>query len=93
MPSSPLSLPPYQQTLAPPMQSILFRLRQQHFFRIIVFTDDTILNKPVELWPECDCLIAFYSKGFPLDKAIQYVKLRKPIVINDLQMQYDLMDR
>lgn len=44
-------------------------------------------------WPLCDCLIAFHSKGFPLDKAIQYAKLRKPYIINNLEMQYDIQDR
>lgn len=45
---------------------------------------------PVESWPVCDCLISFHSKGFPLEKAIQYAQLRKPYVINNLHMQYDI---
>eukprot|EP00731_Ephydatia_muelleri_P011804 Em0006g698a len=78
---------------APPMQSILNRLRQQDYINTVHFSDDVILNKPIEEWPQCDCLISFYSKGFPLDKAIAYVNLRHPFVINDLEMQYNLMDR
>ena len=78
---------------AAPMQSILTRLRQQEYIRLVIFSDHTILNEPVEKWPLCNCLVAFYSKDFPLEKAIDYVKLRGPMLINDLQMQYALMDR
>lgn len=75
------------------MQSILTRLRHQNYIQLIIFTDHTILSEPVEAWPVCDCLIAFYSEGFPLEKAIRYTELHKPLLLNDLQMQYDLMDR
>lgn len=47
----------------------------------------------MEDWPLCDCLVSFHSKGFPLDKAIQYVNLRKPYIINNVDMQYELQDR
>lgn len=40
-----------------------------------------------------DCLISFHSKGFPLDKAIQYTQLRNCYVLNNLPMQYDIQDR
>lgn len=36
----------------------------------------------------------FYApKGFPLDKAVSYAKLRNPLLINDLNMQYYIQDR
>ena len=31
--------------------------------------------------------------GFPLEKSIEYTKLRKPYIINNLEMQYDIQDR
>ena len=41
-------------------------------FEIEVFTDEMILHQPQEQWPECNCLISFFSSGFPLEKAIAY---------------------
>ena len=48
------------------------------------------LQESVEDWPVVDCLISFHSKGFPLDKAINYANLRNPFIINNLPMQYDI---
>lgn len=32
-------------------------------------------------------MISFYSTGFPLDKALEYVALNRPFVLNDLETQ------
>nr|XP_046478806.1 inositol hexakisphosphate and diphosphoinositol-pentakisphosphate kinase 2 isoform X4 [Neodiprion pinetum] len=73
-----------------PMKEILTRLEEFEYLKIIVFPEEVILKEPVEDWPIVDCLISFHSKGFPLDKAIQYASLRNPFIINNLRMQYDI---
>uniref|UniRef100_A0A671LLE8 Inositol hexakisphosphate and diphosphoinositol-pentakisphosphate kinase n=1 Tax=Sinocyclocheilus anshuiensis TaxID=1608454 RepID=A0A671LLE8_9TELE len=76
-----------------PMTQILERLCKFEYITVVIFPEDVILNEPVEKWPLCDCLISFHSKGFPLDKAVSYTKLRNPLLINDLNMQYYIQDR
>ncbi|XP_073687474.1 inositol hexakisphosphate and diphosphoinositol-pentakisphosphate kinase 1 isoform X3 [Garra rufa] len=76
-----------------PMTEILERLCKFEYITVVIFPEEVILNEPVEKWPLCDCLISFHSKGFPLDKAVSYAKLRNPLLINDLNMQYFIQDR
>ncbi|XP_066980665.1 inositol hexakisphosphate and diphosphoinositol-pentakisphosphate kinase 2 isoform X36 [Macrobrachium rosenbergii] len=76
-----------------PMKEILTRLEEFEYIRTVIFPEEVILKEPVEKWPLCDCLISFHSKGFPLEKAQAYTDLRKPYIINNLDMQYDLQDR
>ena len=81
-----------------PMVAILTRLNLFADFQISSFGDDLILNKPIEEWPQVDCLISFYSNGFPLKKAEAYAGLMKFknqnfLCLNDLKMQHVLHDR
>ena len=81
-----------------PMMEILNRITAFTFdrhreFKVIHFAEETILMKPIEQWPLCEALIAFYSQGFPLRKAQAYAALRRPHVFNDLEKQELLFDR
>ena len=75
-----------------PMREILKRLPVE-LFEIVFFGDECILQAPIESWPIVEVLIAFYSTTFPTAKALEYVKLRKPYMINDLEMDSVLKDR
>jgi inositol-hexakisphosphate/diphosphoinositol-pentakisphosphate 1-kinase len=69
------------------------RLTRYGDFEIVIFGDEAILDAPVEQWPVVDSLVAFYSEGFPLEKAKAYVDLRKPYLLNDIDWQFILLDR
>jgi hypothetical protein len=75
------------------MRHILDRLLSFGEFEVVLFGDQVILEEPIEHWPLCDVLIGFFSRGFPLAKAVEYVRLRQPFCVNDLSLQYVLLDR
>ncbi|KAL5582392.1 hypothetical protein UlMin_014834 [Ulmus minor] len=76
-----------------PMGQILDRLQAFGEFEVLHFGDKVILEEPIERWPICDCLIAFHSSGYPLEKAEAYAALRKPFLVNELEPQHLLHDR
>ncbi|KAJ2721418.1 inositol hexakisphosphate and diphosphoinositol-pentakisphosphate kinase [Coemansia sp. Benny D115] len=75
------------------MSSILNRLIATQRYKVVFFGEKTILDEDIEKWPLCDFLISFFSNGFPLEKALQYTRLRKPFSINSLVRQFLLFDR
>nr|AAL24104.1 unknown protein [Arabidopsis thaliana] len=82
-----------KKVFSAPMGQIMDRIHAFGEFEIIHFGDKVILEDPVESWPICDCLIAFYSSGYPLEKVQAYSSLRKPFLVNELDPQYLLHDR
>jgi len=57
-----------------PMAEILSRLDDE-VFDVEIFGNSTILSEPITSWPVVDVLIAFFSDGFPLAKAEEYVEV------------------
>ena len=70
-----------KKTQSKPMREILSRLPGDAF-EIIIFQEEVILEAAVEAWPVVECLVAFHSAGFPLDKAIpvSYTHLTLPTI-------------
>ena len=77
----------------PHMKSILENFQNFDEFKIIIFTEEIIFKTEIEEWPIVDALIIFYSDGFPYNKALKYINLRKPFLINDFEMQKVFWDR
>ncbi|KZW03828.1 hypothetical protein EXIGLDRAFT_827781 [Exidia glandulosa HHB12029] len=77
------------------MREILTRIVQlgDDAIEVKIFGDKVILDEDVKSWPRCDILISFFSTDFPLAKAVEYVKLRQPLCVNDLPLQELLWDR
>ncbi|KAL5641078.1 hypothetical protein ACGC1H_001527 [Rhizoctonia solani] len=78
-----------------PMREIITRLveRGRGCIEVKLFGEQVILGEDVENWPRCDILISFFSTDFPLFKAVDYVRLRNPVCVNDLHAQALLWDR
>jgi hypothetical protein len=75
------------------MRAIIERLIRYGEFEVVLFGDETILNKDIEDWPIVTCLLSWHSDGFPLKKAQAYAALRKPYLVNDVFSQDILLDR
>jgi inositol hexakisphosphate/diphosphoinositol-pentakisphosphate kinase len=75
------------------MQELISRLLRYSELELVFFDDETILRKPVEEWPVCAALIAYYSDGYPQSAVEEYVRLRSPFLINDVYEQRLLLDR
>eukprot|EP00879_Flechtneria_rotunda_P032911 GHRR01036368.1.p1 GENE.GHRR01036368.1~~GHRR01036368.1.p1 ORF type:complete len:173 (-),score=36.64 GHRR01036368.1:82-600(-) len=70
-----------------PMREIIGRLVAYGEFEVVNFGDELILHHPITEWPRVDCLMSWYSDGFPLGKAQEYADATRPFLINDLHMQ------
>ncbi|KAF5856893.1 hypothetical protein ETB97_006545 [Aspergillus alliaceus] len=100
-PKVPIMSPPWRlgicamenKALSKANQEIFRRLQVDGLIDVVLFGDKVLLNEKPEDWPVCDFLIAFYSDGFPLEKAVAYTRLRDPFAYNDLLMQGVLFDR
>jgi Diphosphoinositol pentakisphosphate kinase 2 N-terminal domain len=77
-----------------PMQTILAAMAERApRARVVLLDEETLLARPVECWPVVDVLVAFHSRGYPLDKVAAYAARVRPVLVNDLHMQRVMLDR
>ena len=76
-----------------PMKNILDNLSKFKEFNIIIFSEEIIFKSEIEKWPIVDALIIFFSDGFPYNKGLKYINLRKPFLVNDFEIQKVFWDR
>jgi hypothetical protein len=50
------------------MREILKVLASFQEFNIFILDERVMFDVPVDQWPRCHCLIAYHSKGYPLEK-------------------------
>ncbi|KAK5082365.1 inositol hexakisphosphate and diphosphoinositol-pentakisphosphate kinase [Lithohypha guttulata] len=81
-----------------PSRQILTRLQDNDEFEVIIFGDKVINDEGKHCSNFCHAVILLTlslqrSRIGLYDKAVKYAKLRKPFLVNDLQMQKILWDR
>ena len=76
-----------KKTNSKAMNNILENLSKFKEFKIIIFSEEIIFKKEIEDWPIVDALIIFFSDGFPFNKGLKYIELRKPFLVNDFAIQ------
>ena len=74
------------------MQKILKNIKKFDEFKLIYFSEDLIFDKDIENWPIVESMIVFFSTGFPYNKVLEYIKLRKPFLVNDFESQKIFFD-
>lgn len=62
-------------------------------FTIVQIDENFMLDTCVTCWPIVQVLVTLFAPPFPLDKVLHYVKLRNPVLVNNLYMQRYMMDR
>ena len=85
------AMPKKTKSLA--MKNILDNLEKFTEFKIIIFSEEIIFKQEIEDWPIVDALIIFFSDGFPFNKGLKYINLRKPFLVNDFEIQKVFWDR
>ncbi len=75
------------------MQKILKNIKKFDEFKLIYFSEDLIFDEEIENWPIVESMIVFFSTGFPFNKVLEYIKLRKPFLVNDFESQKIFWDR
>jgi len=74
-------------------KNVISRIRAYGDIEIVNFGDQVLLHQPIEEWPRCDVMAAYFSTGYPTERVQSYVDKYRPCLINDLKSQKLLRNR
>jgi glutathione synthase/RimK-type ligase-like ATP-grasp enzyme len=82
-----------KKTKSEAMRNLLKLINTDSRIDLLIFSEKTILKKPIREWRKVHALICFFSKGFPLSKAEKYAEMNNVYLINNIKNQRLLWDR
>ncbi|KII62104.1 Inositol hexakisphosphate and diphosphoinositol-pentakisphosphate kinase 2 [Thelohanellus kitauei] len=82
-----------KKVFSKPMVEILYRICRFGCVDVILFPDEVVRSYPVWKWPIVRAFLCFYAKGYKLGQAWDYVRLRRPFLLNDISNQKLLLNR
>ncbi|MES1918664.1 hypothetical protein MHBO_000598 [Bonamia ostreae] len=75
------------------IRNLVERLEAFGEFKAEIVRSSYLDKLPAEEWPIFDVFIPYHLDFFTIDKALEYVRIRKPFLFNDLESQAKIQDR
>lgn len=84
----------YRKLKRPTLRSLIRAIEMlEPSFNLIEIDETMMKTTPVENWPICDVLLTLESPEIPLHEIRQYIRMRCPLLVNNVFMLPMLKDR